>query len=184
MKIYTKTGDKGETGLFGGERVSKSNNRIDAYGTIDELNAFIGLALTEIKSGKINSVLERIQNQLFVIGSDLATPITERIEKLKITRTPDEYSKQLEKDIDFFNDQLDELRNFILPGGSKGAAYLHICRTIARRAERKVVALNEQVKISDNIIIFLNRLSDLLFVLSRFENKVSNIPDTIWNPKS
>lgn len=184
MKIYTKTGDKGETGLFGGERVSKSNNRIDAYGTIDELNAFIGLALTEIKSEKINSVLERIQNQLFVIGSDLATPITERNEKLKITRTPDEYSKQLEKDIDFFNDQLDELRNFILPGGSKGAAYLHICRTIARRAERKVVALNEQVKIGNNIIIFLNRLSDLLFVLSRFENKVSNIPDTIWNPKS
>lgn len=184
MKIYTKTGDKGETGLFGGERVSKSNNRIDAYGTIDELNAFIGLALTEIKSEKINSVLERIQNQLFVVGSDLATPITERNEKLKITRTPDEYSKQLEKDIDFFNDQLDELRNFILPGGSKGAAYLHICRTIARRAERKVVALNEQVKIGDNIIIFLNRLSDLLFVLSRFENKVSNIPDTIWNPKS
>lgn len=184
MKIYTKTGDKGETGLFGGERVSKSNNRIDAYGTIDELNAFIGLAITEIKSEKIKSVLERIQNQLFVVGSDLATPITEKNEKLKITRTPDEYSKQAEKDIDFFNDQLDGLRNFILPGGSKGAACLHVCRTIARRAERKVVALNEQVKIGDNIIIFINRLSDLFFVLSRFENKVSNIPDIIWNPKS
>ncbi len=182
MKIYTKTGDKGETGLFGGERVSKSNNRIDAYGTIDELNAFIGLTLTELKSDEIKTVLERIQNQLFVVGSDLATPVTEKNEKLKITRTPVEYSTQTEQDIDFFNDQLDELRNFILPGGSKGAAYLHVCRTIARRAERKVVALNKHMNIGDNIIIFLNRLSDLFFVLSRFENKVSNIPDTKWIP--
>lgn len=182
MKIYTKTGDRGETGLFGGERVSKSNSRIDAYGTIDELNSVIGLALTEINSNEIRSLLERIQNQLFVVGSDLATPVSEKNDKLEITRTPEEYIKQAEKDIDFFNDQLDELRNFILPGGSKGAAYLHVCRTIARRAERKVVALNEQVKIGDNIIIFLNRLSDLLFVLSRFENKVSNFPDTKWIP--
>jgi cob(I)alamin adenosyltransferase len=184
MKIYTKTGDKGETGLFGGERVSKSNYRIDAYGTIDELNAFIGLAVTEINSGEIRSVLERIQNQLFVVGSDLATPISEKNEKLKIPRTPEEYSLQIEKDIDYFNDQLEELRNFILPGGSKGSAYLHICRTIARRAERKVVALNESVNIGNFIIIFLNRLSDLFFVLSRFENKVSNKPDVIWNPES
>ncbi|MCJ7554565.1 MAG: cob(I)yrinic acid a,c-diamide adenosyltransferase [Ignavibacteriaceae bacterium] len=184
MKIYTKTGDKGETGLFGGERVSKSNDRINVYGTIDELNAFIGLAITEINSNEIKTVLERIQNQLFVVGSDLAAPITKESEKLNITRTPEEYSLQVEKDIDYFNDKLDELRNFILPGGSKGAAYLHVCRTITRRAERKVVALNEQVKIGDNIIIFLNRLSDLFFVLSRFENKVSNIPDTIWNSKS
>lgn len=182
MKIYTKTGDKGETGLFGGERVSKSNDRIDAYGTIDELNAFIGLTLTELKSDEIKTVLERIQNQLFVVGSDLATPVTEKNKKLKITRTPEEYSTQTEQDIDFFNDQLDELRNFILPGGSKGSAYLHVCRTIARRAERKVVALNKHMNIGDNIIIFLNRLSDLFFVLSRFENKVSNIPDTKWIP--
>lgn len=182
MKIYTKTGDKGETGLFGGQRVSKSNSRIDAYGTIDELNSFIGLAITEIKSEKIISVLQRIQNQLFVVGSDLATPISEKDQKLKITRTPESYINQAEADIDYFNSQLEELRNFILPGGSKGAAYLHVCRTVARRAERKVVALNEQVKIGDNIIIFINRLSDLFFVLSRFENKVSNIPDTKWIP--
>ncbi len=182
MKIYTKTGDKGETGLFGGQRVSKSNSRIDAYGTIDELNSFIGLAITEIKSEKIISVLQRIQNQLFVVGSDLATPISEKDQKLKITRTPESYINQAEADIDYFNSQLEELRNFILPGGSKGAVYLHVCRTVARRAERKVVALNEQVKIGDNIIIFINRLSDLFFVLSRFENKVSNIPDTKWIP--
>jgi cob(I)alamin adenosyltransferase len=182
MKIYTKTGDKGETGLFGGERVSKNNTRIEAYGTIDELNAFIGLAITELKSKEVRAILERIQNQLFVVGSDLAAPISEKNEKLKITRTPEEYSKSAELDIDHFNEQLEELRNFILPGGSKGAVYLHICRTVARRAERKVVALNEQVHIGNNIIIFLNRLSDLFFVLSRFENKVSNIPDTKWIP--
>lgn len=182
MKIYTKTGDKGETGLFGGERVSKSSQRIDVYGTIDELNAFIGLAITEINSSEIKAVLRRIQNQLFVVGSDLATPINDKNAKLKITRTPEEYSLQAEQDIDFFNDKLEELRNFILPGGSKGSAYLHICRTVARRAERKAVALSEQVNIGGNIIIFLNRLSDLFFVLSRFENQVSNIPDTKWTP--
>lgn len=184
MKIYTKTGDNGQTGLFGGERVSKNNIRIETYGTIDELNAFIGLAITEVKSKEIKSVLEKIQNQLFVVGSDLATPATQKNEKLSITRTPEDYYKHIEKEIDLFNDQLEELRNFILPGGSKGAAYLHVCRTIARRAERKVVELNEQVNIGNNIIIFLNRLSDLFFVLSRFENKVSNIPDVIWNSKS
>lgn len=182
MKIYTKTGDRGETGLFGGERVSKSNDRIDAYGTIDELNSFIGLAITEVKSSEIKKVLERIQNELFVVGSDLATPVTEKTEKLKIQRTPDVFSLQAEKDIDYFNEKLDELRNFILPGGSKGAAMLHICRTITRRAERKVVLLNEKNTIGNNIIVFLNRLSDLFFVLSRFENKVSNIPDTKWIP--
>lgn len=182
MKIYTKTGDTGQTALFGGDRVSKSNIRIEAYGTIDELNSFIGLALTEVSDSGIRKVLERIQNQLFITGSDLATPETEKNKKLNITRTPADFITQAENDIDFFNDKLDELKNFILPGGSKASAYLHICRTIARRAERKVVALNEQVKIGDNIIIFLNRLSDLFFVLSRFENKISNIPDTKWIP--
>lgn len=182
MKIYTKTGDSGQTAFFGGERVSKSNIRIDAYGTIDELNCYIGLALTEVSAPDIRKVLERIQNQLFVTGSDLATPDNEKNKKLNITRTPESFIKQAEADIDFFNDQLDDLKNFILPGGSKSAVYLHICRTVARRAERKVVALNEQVKIGNNIIIFLNRLSDLFFVLSRFENKVSNIPDTKWIP--
>ncbi len=184
MKIYTKTGDKGETGLFGGERVSKNSKRIAAYGTIDELNSYIGLAATEVKDEKVKDELQKIQNQLFTIGTDLATPDNEKTKKLNIVRTPSSFYKVIENLIDNYEDKLNDLKNFILPGGSKGAALLHICRTICRRAEREVVALNETVKIEDNIIIFLNRLSDLLFVLSRFENKVSNHPDIIWNSKS
>lgn len=182
MKIYTKTGDKGETGLFGGERVSKHSTRLDAYGTVDELNSFLGLAILEVNNQEIKSIIKVIQQKLFVVGSDLATPQTEKNEKLKITRTPDEYIDETEKLIDKFESQLDELKNFILPGGSKGSALLHICRTIARRAEREIVALKNTEEIGNNIVIFLNRLSDLFFVLSRFENKYSNIPDTKWIP--
>lgn len=184
MKIYTKTGDKGETGLFGGERVSKDSLRISAYGIIDELNSFIGYTITEINDPGVKEILSLIQNYLFTIGSDLATPETEKNAKLKIQRTPESFYKEIEKMIDKYDAQLEELRNFILPGGSKSSALLHICRTVCRRAEREVVALKKTVTIGDNIIIFLNRLSDLFFVLSRFENKVSNHPDTIWNPKS
>lgn len=184
MKIYTKTGDKGETGLFGGERVSKDSLRISAYGTVDELNAFIGYAITEIKDISVKENLLTIQNYLFFIGSDLATTETEKNSKLNIQRTPESFYKELEKLIDQYDSQLEKLENFILPGGSKGASLLHICRTVCRRAEREVVALKKTVTIGNNIIIFLNRLSDLFFVLSRFENKVSNLPDTIWNPKS
>ena len=182
MKIYTKTGDKGETGLFGGERVSKHSTRLDAYGTIDELNSFLGLAILEVNNQEIKNIIKEIQQKLFVVGSDLATPQTEKNQKLKITRTPDEYIDETEKLIDKFESQLDELKNFILPGGSKGSALLHICRTIARRAEREIVALKNTEEIGNNIVIFLNRLSDLFFVLSRFENKYSNIPDTKWIP--
>jgi cob(I)alamin adenosyltransferase len=184
MKIYTKTGDKGETGLFGGERVSKDSLRISAYGTVDELNAFIGYAITEIKDISVKENLLTIQNYLFFIGSDLATPETEKNSKLNIQRTPESFYKDLEIMIDHYDLQLEKLKNFILPGGSKGAALLHICRTVCRRAEREVVALKKTVTIGNNIVIFLNRLSDVFFVLSRFENKVSNYPDTIWNPKS
>ena len=184
MKIYTKTGDKGETGIFGGERVSKNSPRISAYGTIDELNSYLGYAITQVKDESIRKNLVVIQNYLFTVGSDLATPESEKNKKLNINRTPESFYIEIEKMIDHYDSQLDELKNFILPGGSKGAALLHICRTICRRAEREVVALNNSVTIGDNIIIFLNRLSDLFFVLSRFENKVSNHPDLIWNPKS
>jgi len=184
MKIYTKTGDKGETGLFGGERVSKNSPRINAYGTVDELNSFIGFTITEVKDEKVKKGLNEIQNKLFTVGTDLATPDTEKNKKLKIKRTPPEYAAEMENLIDTYTEKLEELRNFILPGGSKGAALLHICRTICRRAEREVVVLNDKAKIGKNIIIFLNRLSDLFFVLSRYENKISNIPDIIWNSKS
>jgi cob(I)alamin adenosyltransferase len=181
MKIYTKTGDKGETGLFGGKRVKKNSLRIKAYGTIDELNAFIGLAVIEVTDKSVKKVLLKIQNQLFTVGSDLSTPDTEKNKKLTIERTPEEYYLSSEKIIDEYNSKLDELKNFILPGGSKGAALLHICRTITRRAERAVVALDSKVKIGNNIIIFLNRLSDLFFVLARFENAVTGTPDIKWS---
>ncbi len=180
MKIYTKTGDKGETGLFGGERVSKNSLRIEAYGTIDELNAFIGLAIIEVLDKSVKNLLQKIQNWLFSIGADLATPDNEKTKKLNVFRTTEEYYLYIEKEIDKYESKLDELRNFILPGGTKGAALLHICRTITRRAERMVVALNSMVKIGNNIIIFLNRLSDLFFVLARFDNAVTGTPDIEW----
>ena len=180
MKIYTKTGDGGETGLFGGERVSKNTIRIEAYGTIDELNAFIGLTIIEVSDKSVKDLLQKIQNWLFSIGADLATPDNEKTKKLNVFRTSEEYYRYIEKEIDKYESKLDELRNFILPGGTKGAALLHICRTITRRAERMVVALNSTVKIGNNIIIFLNRLSDLFFVLARFDNAVTGTPDIEW----
>jgi cob(I)alamin adenosyltransferase len=180
MKIYTKTGDKGETGLFGGERVSKDSLRINAYGTIDELNSFLGLAITEVVDKRISEDLKKIQNQLFTVGTDLATPDTEKNKKLNIQRTPPSYYEETEKMIDYYDSNLEELKNFILPGGSKGSALLHVCRTVCRRAEREIIGLKKAVTIDDNILIFLNRLSDLFFVLSRYENKASNNPDVIW----
>ena len=180
MKIYTKTGDSGETGLFGGERVSKNTIRIEAYGTIDELNAFIGLTIIEVSDKSVKDLLQKIQNWLFSIGADLATPDNEKTKKLNVFRTSKEYYRYIEKEIDKYESKLDELRNFILPGGTRGAALLHICRTITRRAERMVVALNSTVKIGNNIIIFLNRLSDLFFVLARFDNAVTGTPDIEW----
>jgi cob(I)alamin adenosyltransferase len=180
MKIYTKSGDQGETGLFGGKRVSKGSLRIDSYGTIDELNSFIGVAIVETKNEEIIKLLQKLQNQLFEVGSDLASPDDDKAEKFNILRIPEKYYEDIEKQIDYFDDQLEPLRNFILPGGSKGAAYLHVCRTIARRAERLITLLSVTEKVNGNIIIFLNRLSDLFFVLARFENMKSAIKDIKW----
>jgi cob(I)alamin adenosyltransferase len=182
MKIYTKGGDKGETGLHGGKRVSKDIIRIEAYGTIDELNSFIGLADTEIKDQKVKTVLNKIQNYLFVLGADLSSPEIEENKKKNIPRITEEHCTELEKEIDHFDALNEELRNFILPGGDKGASLLHVCRTICRRGERQVVTLNKQEIIGKNIIIFLNRLSDLFFVLARYQNKVSGVPDIKWIP--
>jgi len=180
MKIYTKTGDKGETSLFGAGRVSKDNIRIEAFGTVDELNSFIGLVITESKNDEVKQTLIKIQNQLFNLGSDLATPNEMESQNISIPRITDEDYKYIEQQIDFFSDKLDELKFFILPGGTRAASILHIARTICRRAERRVVALNNTVKINSNIIIFLNRISDLLFVLARYENKISGINDIKW----
>ena len=181
MKIYTKTGDTGETGLIGGKRIAKNSPRIKAYGAVDELNAFIGLTLLEIQDTDVKNLLKKIQSQLFIIGADLATP-DEDSKKNNISRVNSELYLEAEIAIDNFEGKLQELKNFIIPGGSKSAAHLHICRTICRRAERKVVELKETVNTVENILIYLNRLSDLFFVLARYENLVSGIPDAIWKP--
>jgi len=180
MKIYTKTGDKGETSILTGERIPKNSPIIEAYGTIDELNSFIGLAAAEVQNNEIKLLLEKIQNQLFLVGADLASPEKKGNKKLEAFLTPKEFILETEETIDHFESGLEELKNFILPGGSKASALLHLCRTVARRAERKVVALKESVNAEENIVIFLNRLSDLFFVLARYENKISGTEDVIW----
>jgi cob(I)alamin adenosyltransferase len=180
MKIYTKGGDKGETGLYGGERVSKDSLRIETYGTVDELNSFIGLTLGEVSDSEIKKLLKQIQNTLFILGSDLSTPDNKKNKAHQIPRIKKSNYEEIEREIDKFDARLDELRNFILPGGSKGATLLHICRTVCRRAERRVVSLKNKVNLNPDIIILLNRLSDLFFVLARYENKISGTEDVKW----
>lgn len=176
MKIYTKTGDKGNTSLLSGERTSKSNLRIKAYGTVDELNSFIGLLSASVVQDYQKSFLLKIQNVLYQTGSTLAVKgkvafKLKEIEKSEI--------KDIEFQIDYMNEQLPELKNFIIPGGSQEAALSHICRTICRRAEREVVELSELEEIDNHIIIYLNRLSDYFFVLSRMILFEQNIPEII-----
>lgn len=180
MKIYTKKGDKGETSLFGGGKVWKDNPRIKAYGTIDELNSVIGIAITECQSEELKEILRSIQSELFTIGSDLATPLEKEKKGLEIPRIDEHFSKRLEELIDKFDALLSELKNFILPGGSKGSAFLHLARTVCRRGEREVVTLMKEVEINPQIEVYLNRLSDLLFILARYENKVCGIDDIKW----
>ncbi|HET56320.1 MAG TPA: cob(I)yrinic acid a,c-diamide adenosyltransferase [Ignavibacteria bacterium] len=180
MKIYTKTGDKGMTSLFGGKRVWKDNLRIDAYGSVDETNTFIGLALTEIVDKDLLETLTKIQSNLFVVGSDLASPLDLEKPNRKTPRVNQDFIDTAENEIDFYNDKLPELKHFILPGGTKGAAFLHAARTVCRRAERKVITLSREENIGNFISVYLNRLSDLLFVLARYENFVRNTPDVEW----
>lgn len=180
MKIYTKTGDKGETSLFGGRRVWKDDLRISAYGTVDELNAVLGVAISELMNKELIEVIKSIQNDLFTVGSDLASPLDKENKNFVIPRVDAKFIKQLEVLIDKYDSQLPELKNFILPGGLKGSAILHHARTVCRRAEREVVALAKVDGINHEIEVYLNRLSDLLFVLARFENFSSGKNDLHW----
>jgi cob(I)alamin adenosyltransferase len=182
MKIYTKVGDTGKTSLFNGSVVWKDDLRIDAYGTIDELNSVIGLAVTEINDNEIKDTLLEIQNDLFIAGSDLASP-RDSEKKKSLLRISEEDFFKLENKIDYFDSKLPPLKNFIIPGGSKGSSILHVARTICRRAERQVVTLGNNVEIGKDVIIFFNRLSDLLFVLARYENMVNATPDIIWKTR-
>ncbi|MFA7228120.1 MAG: cob(I)yrinic acid a,c-diamide adenosyltransferase [Melioribacteraceae bacterium] len=180
MKIYTKTGDKGETSLFGGKRVWKDDLRIRAYGTVDELNAILGITITELLSAEIKEILAALQNDLFCVGSDLASPVEKENRNFAIPRIEPESVQRLEILIDKYDSQLPQLKNFILPGGLKGAALLHNARTVCRRAEREVVTLSKTESINAQIEVYLNRLSDLLFVFARFENFSSNHSDIEW----
>ena len=178
MKIYTKTGDKGTTALYGGERVSKDSLRVECYGTVDELNSILGLANVEISDSSVKKLLVLIQNKLFTMGGELATPSNKN--ELNNIRLEAEDIVVLESSIDKYESNLEPLKQFVLPGGSKGAALLHFARSVCRRTERLVTSLSKNEKISKLILIYLNRLSDLLFVLARFENNVNQIPDIPW----
>ena len=174
-KIYTKGGDKGKTSLVGGSRVSKSNDIIDAIGNVDELNALLGLVVCDLKKPYI-STLKDIQNDLFDIGADLATPINKKGTVLRINK---DYIVYLEKEIDKINNNLPPLNSFILPGGSKISSIIHLARTVNRRCERSVVKLNEKHKVNQEVLKYLNRLSDYLFVLARTLNK----KEVLWKPR-
>jgi cob(I)alamin adenosyltransferase len=177
MKIYTKSGDKGETSLFGGGRVSKSADRIEAYGTVDELNAVIGQARAFGATTVTEEKLRQIQDDLFVLGADLATPEST---KVSVTRIGNDHSERLERWIDELEVSLEPLRSFILPGGNTCAATLHIARTVARRAERRVITAKVNESISEHCVVYLNRLSDFLFVLSRYENHQTGFSEQKW----
>ena len=176
MKIYTKTGDDGKTSLFDNSRVWKSHERIVSYGAIDELNSAVGIAISMDLDHQLKEILVRIQNELFIVGSDLANP---NMSDTKI-RTTENMILSLENDIDTFESELLELTNFILPGGTLMSSILHLSRTIARRAETHVIALSQKEEINKIAIVYLNRLSDLLFVLARVLNKRKNIDDIVW----
>lgn len=181
MKIYTKTGDAGSTGLFGGGRVPKDDDRVEAYGDVDELNAVIGVARAVEPMPRIDEVLVPIQRDLFAIGALLATPDLERMaQHLEKARIDDARIRDLERAIDDAESELEPLRSFILPGGSPKAASLHVARTVCRRAERHVVHLQHGVELPPLAIIYLNRLSDLLFTLARLANRRAGAGEVTW----
>ncbi len=180
MKIYTKTGDAGDTALFGGQRLPKDDSRIEAYGTVDELNAHLGLIVRHCDSPDLKSRLLRVQGELLQVGADLATPLDAKTSY--ITRLEAAPIARLEAEIDEWDAILPPLTNFILPGGSQPGAELHIARTICRRAERRAVSLARAEVITPNVIIYLNRLSDWLFVLARLVNHRQNVPEIAWRP--
>ena len=178
MKIYTKTGDDGNTGLQGDFRIAKSHPRILAYGTVDEANAAIGVVLSNELDDDVSVVLSKLQNELFVLGSDLSN---QNLNDLK-NRISLEMVENLEKTIDKFELELPPITNFILPGGNIAAAQIHQVRTTIRRAETLVVQLSDKDEINSNCIKYLNRLSDLMFVMGRLVNKRNDVEDIIWKP--
>jgi len=187
-KIYTRTGDDGSTGLADGSRVLKHSLRPQAYGTVDELNASLGLVFLCLDNKKdenvfndIKILIRGIQNDLFDLGADLSTPISKAKQSYKPLRITENQIKKIEEKIDEYNNNLKPLNSFILPGGSEAASLIHLSRTIARRAERDVSLLSSKEEINKNSLVYLNRLSDLLFVLSRVLNE-NGLNDVLWVP--
>ncbi len=178
MKIYTKTGDSGMTSLFSGGRVSKSDLRVETYGTVDELNSVLGVARTYQPSAQTDAYLEQVQNQLFHLGADLATPLDAKADW--VVRMDAETVAWLETTIDTMTAELPELKNFILPGGTPAAAQIQVARAICRRAERQAVALSADEPIGEHVLTYLNRLSDWLFTLARRENQHFGIEESKW----
>jgi cob(I)alamin adenosyltransferase len=183
-RIYTRTGDKGETALGSGERVSKTHLRIHAYGTVDETNATVGIARLHTGTEELrilDDMLARIQNDLFDLGADLCLPESEKDVGYKPLRMTIGQAERLERDIDALNGELQPLRSFVLPGGHPAAAYLHLARTVSRRAERLIVELGRQEQVSEAVLAFINRLSDFFFVASRWAN-LKGPGDQLWVP--
>ena len=186
-RIFTRTGDKGETSLGDKSRVSKNNCRINAIGSVDELNSFVGLCIlnspnTDRLTPLKNRLIE-IQQDLFDLGADLCIPVSDKDIENKPLRISESQVKQIEKDIEDMKKNLGSLSSFILPGGSTMSTYLHVCRTVCRRAERQIVELSEIEYIGDNIIRYINRLSDFFFVAARFVNKECEGPESTWLPR-
>lgn len=181
MKIYTKTGDAGNTGLFGGERVSKADERVQAYGQLDETNAALGMARACKLSSQLDELLQAIQQDLFNMGAELATPASHR-DRLRMTFLGEKQTFALEQAIDKFEATLEPLKAFVLPTGCPAAAALHFARTVSRRAERCVVAVKDTAAVRDELLIYINRLSDLLFVLARVANAQAGQDDILWLP--
>ncbi len=180
VKIYTKTGDDGTTGLFGGGRVKKTDPRVDAYGTVDELNAIIGVVRASSVQGWVDEELSRIQSELFVLGAELAC-VPGKESKMSMALLTADDAHALERAIDRAEAELPPLRTFVLPGGSPQAAHFHVARTVCRRAERGVLLLDG---VRSELVIYLNRLSDLLFMLARYENHMRKVEDVPWAPRA
>jgi cob(I)alamin adenosyltransferase len=182
-RIYTRSGDSGETGLFDGERVNKDDLRVEAYGSTDELNSVLGLSRAHCSDPDLTQLIDIVQHDLFCVGADLATPeISGTSAKRAIARVTPRYAARLEKEIDRLQEELPPLSQFILPGGSPLAGFLHLARTVCRRAERRCSSLAGVQTINPEIMRYLNRLSDLLFVMARIANHREGIQDVPWHP--
>jgi cob(I)alamin adenosyltransferase len=182
VKIYTKTGDAGETGLFGGPRVRKSDPRVEAYGEVDELNAALGAARALVEDPELDRHLARIQDELFCVGAELATPHEAKARSALPPLEP-AWAARLEAAMDAWDAELPALRQFVLPGGTRPAAALHLARCVCRRAERRVVALAAEVAVAPETLAYLNRLSDFLFVAARLANHRARRAETAWDPR-